>query len=268
LLIEGIEINAISVKSPTARSSVTMMDVDVVDATEGGHLNENDHTKNDYVDPKELYHLNDLNQLDGSPEEKSEVSEASEASSPAAPRRVWRPTGCCYDDRMKLHANAEFSMSKAHPEDPRRIEAIMNELKEAGLIYKGSDTDLEEILKESPTRWMYRIAARSATMPEICTVHLATHYHWVESLSQKSPEDLREITATFDMGRKSLYVGNLTYEASLISAGGAIETCKNVVAGNVKNAIAIIRPPGHHAEHNESLGFCISGWPILPWTTR
>ena len=43
----------------------------------------------------------------------------------------------------------------------------------------------------------------------------------------------------------------------MISAGGAIETCKNVVAGNVKNAIAVIRPPGHHAEETESMGFCI-----------
>jgi histone deacetylase 6 len=43
----------------------------------------------------------------------------------------------------------------------------------------------------------------------------------------------------------------------LISAGGAIETCKHVVVGNVKNAIAVIRPPGHHAEHDESMGFCI-----------
>jgi histone deacetylase 6 len=65
------------------------------------------------------------------------------------------------------------------------------------------------------------------------------------------------MTNEYDMGRKSLYVGNLTYQAALISAGGAIETCKNVVVGNVKNAIAVIRPPGHHAEYNESLGFCI-----------
>jgi len=53
-----------------------------------------------------------------------------------------------------------------------------------------------------------------------------------------------------------LYVGSLTYEAALVSAGGAIETCKAVVTGEVKNAIAVIRPPGHHAEHNKAMGFC------------
>ncbi|OBT43183.1 hypothetical protein VE00_06379 [Pseudogymnoascus sp. WSF 3629] len=37
---------------------------------------------------------------------------------------------------------------------------------------------------------------------------------------------------------------------------GAIETCKNVVAGTVKNAIAVIRPPGHHAKSEKAMGFC------------
>jgi histone deacetylase 6 len=91
----------------------------------------------------------------------------------------------------------------------------------------------------------------------MCTVHEPIHYHWVESLSKKTNEELRDLTTQMDTGRRSLYVGNLTYEASLISAGGAIETCKHVVVGDVKNAIAVIRPPGHHAEHNESMGFCI-----------
>lgn len=60
-----------------------------------------------------------------------------------------------------------------------------------------------------------------------------------------------------DQGRVSLYVGSMTFYASLISAGGAIETCKAVVEGKVKNAIAVIRPPGHHAEYDSAMGFCL-----------
>ena len=41
-----------------------------------------------------------------------------------------------------------------------------------------------------------------------------------------------------------------------LSCGGAIEACCAVVAGQVKNAIAVIRPPGHHAEHDKPGGFC------------
>lgn len=49
----------------------------------------------------------------------------------------------------------------------------------------------------------------------------------------------------------------MTTQAALLSAGAAIDTCKHVVECNVKNAIAVIRPPGHHAECTESMGFCL-----------
>lgn len=158
---------------------------------------------------------------------------------------------------MKLHANADWSASPHHPEDPRRIEAIMKAFKDAGLIYGGTASELSDLLKVSPTRWMCRIQAREATEAEISTSHTSSHFEWAYSLTKMSSEELRALSQKLDVGRKSLYVGSLTYQAALISAGGAIETCKNVVAGNVKNAIAVIRPPGHHAEHNEPMGFCI-----------
>lgn len=54
----------------------------------------------------------------------------------------------------------------------------------------------------------------------------------------------------------SIYLHKLTYDCALLAAGGAIEACRAVVAGNVRNAIAVIRPPGHHAEHDVAGGFC------------
>ncbi|KFY58770.1 hypothetical protein V496_05973 [Pseudogymnoascus sp. VKM F-4515 (FW-2607)] len=186
----------------------------------------------------------------------SEHSIDSQALSPTV-RKKYLPTGCCYDDRMKLHANADFSVEPSHPEDPRRIASIMRAFKEAKLVYNGDGEGLAEILKNSPTKFMYRIAARGATPEEICTVHTALHFKWVADLSGMTSDELRSMSKALDNGRKSLYVGNYTYEAALIAAGGAIETCKNVVAGTVKNAIAVIRPPGHHAESDEALGFCM-----------
>lgn len=171
-------------------------------------------------------------------------------------RRGQLPTGCCYDDRMKLHANADFG-SQPHPEDPARIARIMGTFKKAGLVYTGSDADLAHIIRSCPTKYMWRIPAREAMREEICKVHTAIHYDWVEALSRKSTAELRSLTKLLDQGRSSLYVGSMTYEAALLSAGGAIETCKSVVAGTVKNAFAIIRPPGHHAESDQSLGFCL-----------
>lgn len=54
----------------------------------------------------------------------------------------------------------------------------------------------------------------------------------------------------------SIYFNRQTYSAALLSAGAAVETCLAVAAGTVKNAIAVIRPPGHHAESDASRGFC------------
>ncbi|KAL2160095.1 hypothetical protein VTH06DRAFT_1750 [Thermothelomyces fergusii] len=172
-------------------------------------------------------------------------------------RRGLLPTGCCYDDRMKLHANADFGPNPHHPEDPSRIEYIMRTFKKNGLVFTGSDAELIRIIQTEPTKYMWRIPAREATKEEICMVHHPGHYLWVEALSRKSTQELRELSTRMDQGRDSLYVGSMTYEASLISAGGAIETCKSVVAGVVKNAFAIIRPPGHHAEFDAPMGFCL-----------
>ncbi|KAL8381002.1 hypothetical protein RB595_005345 [Gaeumannomyces hyphopodioides] len=172
-------------------------------------------------------------------------------------RRGQLPTGCCYDDRMKLHSNADFGSSPHHPEDPSRIEEIFKTLKRANLVFKGSDAELVEILKTNPNAYLWRIPAREASREEICLAHDPKHYAWVQSLADTPTQELRELSRRLDQGRASLYVGSMTYEASLISAGGAIETCKAVVSGEVKNAFAVIRPPGHHAEWDAPMGFCL-----------
>lgn len=176
---------------------------------------------------------------------------------PAEREKRDMPTGCCYDDRMKLHANADFGPKPHHPEDPGRIEAIMMKFKKNGLVFVGTDSEYVEVLRTNPTKYMWRIPAREATQSEICNVHTKKHYEWVRELTVKSTEELRQITKIMDAGRDSIYVGSMTFQASLFSAGGAIETCKSVVAGNVKNAFAVIRPPGHHAEYNCPMGFCM-----------
>lgn len=48
----------------------------------------------------------------------------------------------------------------------------------------------------------------------------------------------------------------MTHYCARLSAGGCIEAARAVVTGMVKNAIAVIRPPGHHAEHGMPGGFC------------
>jgi len=54
----------------------------------------------------------------------------------------------------------------------------------------------------------------------------------------------------------SLYVMNGTTRAARLSCGGVIEACLTVAQGQLQKTLAIVRPPGHHAEPDEHMGFC------------
>ncbi|PSN68434.1 putative histone deacetylase [Corynespora cassiicola Philippines] len=160
-------------------------------------------------------------------------------------------TGLVYDARMRFHAEpAEVMMNlnEIHPEDPRRIHEIFQEIQRAGLVQGPDDSD-----EEGTDEQCWRIYARNATEGEICLVHSPEHYAFIQSLQEKSVMELKDLSEELD----SIYFNNATFECATLAAGGAIEACRAVVRGDVRNAIAVIRPPGHHAESNAPSGFCI-----------
>lgn len=55
---------------------------------------------------------------------------------------------------------------------------------------------------------------------------------------------------------KSLYVCRETPIAARYSCGGVLEAGRAIARGEVKKAFAIVRPPGHHAEPLDAMGFC------------
>ncbi len=116
-------------------------------------------------------------------------------------RRGLLATGCCYDDRMKLHANADFGPNPHYPEDRLRIEEIMKTFKRAGIVYTGLEVELVDIVRRCPTRYMWRMAARKASEEEICLAHHPKHYAWVEELSHKPTHKLRKPTKVMDQSR-------------------------------------------------------------------
>ncbi len=85
------------------------------------------------------------------------------------------PTGLCYDDRMRYHAEvASTSENDLHPEDPRRIHYIYKELSEAGLVF---DPKHPRALVQNP---LVMINAREATEAEIRLVHTQRQYDFVK----------------------------------------------------------------------------------------
>jgi histone deacetylase 6 len=180
------------------------------------------------------------------------------------------PTGLCYDERMRYHAEVQaIEGENIHPEDPRRIYYIYKYLCEAGLVE--SDNGKRFRLLANPP--LYRIDAREATMAECCSVHTRDHYEFIKRTQCMKPATWHEkmplLTLSPDLSNDiliemsdetradSIYYNQLSYFSSKLSAGGAIETCKAVMNGTVKNAIAVIRPPGHHAEVTKPMGFCM-----------
>ncbi|OJD28706.1 histone deacetylase [Diplodia corticola] len=158
-------------------------------------------------------------------------------------------SGLVYDVRMRFHTeplDAMLSEDDIHPEDPRRIMEIFNELAEAGLV----ETPSHQVADPDFSLW--RINARPATEEEVCLVHTRDHYSRVRAYQNYSQEILNEMAADMD----SVYLHPATYSCASLSAGGAIEAARAVVAGHVRNAVAVIRPPGHHAEHDAPGGFC------------
>ncbi|XSG81057.1 MAG: histone deacetylase family protein [Methyloligella sp. ZOD6] len=50
-----------------------------------------------------------------------------------------------------------------------------------------------------------------------------------------------------------------SWDAALRAAGAGLEAVDRVMSGKAKNAFCAIRPPGHHAEPDRAMGFCLFG---------
>jgi acetoin utilization deacetylase AcuC-like enzyme len=53
------------------------------------------------------------------------------------------------------------------------------------------------------------------------------------------------------------YTTSGSYAAALLAAGAAVGAVEAVVAGQARNAFALVRPPGHHATPYRPMGFCL-----------
>jgi acetoin utilization deacetylase AcuC-like enzyme len=124
----------------------------------------------------------------------------------------------------------EHVMDRGHPESPDRLKAI----------YKMLD---EETMRDS----FVTVNPRNATREELEMIHAPTYIDLVASTSGKPHYRLDMDTSTCAQ----------SYEAALLAAGGFMELIRAVMEGRVDNGFALVRPPGHHAERNKAMGFCI-----------
>ena len=125
----------------------------------------------------------------------------------------------------------KHDMGIYHPECPQRLTAIESELKTTGLLLQ-----------------LQRNDAPLATTEKLSRVHISDY---IESIRQASPADgLIALDADTAMNPFSL-------NAALRAAGAAVLATDLVLAGAVNNAFCAVRPPGHHAESDHAMGFCL-----------
>ena len=93
------------------------------------------------------------------------------------------------------------------------------------------------------------VEPRHATRDELLRFHTAEYVDSVQAMSDAHGGDAGELTP----------VGRGSYEIALLSTGGVLVGTDAVVAGELDNCYALVRPPGHHAESAMGRGFCIFG---------
>jgi acetoin utilization deacetylase AcuC-like enzyme len=90
------------------------------------------------------------------------------------------------------------------------------------------------------------VAPREATREQLARVHDSDY--------------LRKIGDTIGVAvalDPDTYTSPETVEIARLAAGAAIDGVERVMAGPRKRALALVRPPGHHAERNRAMGFCL-----------
>ena len=135
----------------------------------------------------------------------------------------------------------EHDTGYGHPECPERLVSIYGMLDQTGISKEVKEVEL-----------------RKATKEEILLIHSEDHYERIESTK----------------GRETYLDGDTpaspkSFEAALFAVGGLLELTEQVLADQLESGFALVRPPGHHAEKDQAMGFCLfnniaiaSAWAI------
>lgn len=135
-------------------------------------------------------------------------------------------TGLIYSDRFLAHDTGQ-----GHPERPDRLRAIVQRLKADGLWDRLTPLDFEaagrsRLERLHSPKYVWRVF-------EACAHHLP----YIDVVDSAICEDSADIAE--------------------LAVGGVLRAVGAVMDGEVRNAFCAVRPPGHHAEADRSMGFCL-----------
>lgn len=143
--------------------------------------------------------------------------------------------GYVYNQENSLHFK-KTNDSIEHVESPLRVETALVGLIETGCIEK-----------------MKQIPSREITEEELSLIHSNDYIKFLNSLSKMTTEECEKYEQSCD----SIYINQESGKCARLAAGSTINLSLSVFSGLVKSGVALVRPPGHHAESGCSKGFCI-----------
>ncbi|GJL79132.1 MAG: histone deacetylase [Nitrospinaceae bacterium] len=117
-----------------------------------------------------------------------------------------------------------------HPETPRRLEAIYGKI-------QSSEISSQLIFTEP----------RQAAPEQIAMNHSAGYIDQVKASCEQGVRNLDADTV----------ISQNSYDAAVLAAGAGLTAVDMVLDGEADNVFCAVRPPGHHAEQNRAMGFCL-----------
>uniref|UniRef100_A0A665SXM0 histone deacetylase n=1 Tax=Echeneis naucrates TaxID=173247 RepID=A0A665SXM0_ECHNA len=160
--------------------------------------------------------------------------------------------GLVYDSQMLKH-QCTCGDNSSHPEHAGRIQSIWSRLQERGL--RGQ---------------CETIRGRKATLEELQSVHSERHVllYGTNPLNRLKLDN-RKLAGILSqrmfvmlpcggvgVDNDTIWNESHTSTASRMAAGSVIELAFKVAKGEIKNGFAVVRPPGHHADPSNPMGFC------------
>lgn len=164
-----------------------------------------------------------------------------------------RPTtGLAYDPLMLKHACVCGETVRGHPEHGGRLQSVWARLSETGLLQRCD-----------------RVRSRKASLEEIQTCHSEAHaLLFGTNPLNRQKLDMSKLSQLPIKSFVRLPCGGVgvdsdttwnelnTAPAARMAVGCVVELAFKTALGDIKNGFAVVRPPGHHAETNQAMGFC------------
>ncbi|MDF3820596.1 histone deacetylase [Leptospira sp. 96542] len=136
-------------------------------------------------------------------------------------------TGLCFRDDFLKH-----DTGSGHPETYLRLQSILDHLTKQ--------------LSQRDFEWISDF--KEATPAQISAIH--------------NPDYIRMVANVCKQNQKGYLDGDTiysphSYTAAALATGAGIHLADQILSGSLKNGMALVRPPGHHAESDFAMGFCI-----------